>query len=208
MCTQFCIEPDSEELEEILAEVQRSLLLKRFQAAGNKLLTSGTIRPTDVVPVIAPGKNGERGVFPMRWGFKAMIRAKPKLIVNSRSEGAAERPTFKEAWERHRCIIPASWYYEWEHLIGNEGQEIVGQKYMIQPLGASVTWLAGFYRIEDGLPVFTVLTREASPGIRKIHTRMPVIMSGDRIDEWIRPDGEPEKLLRCALSDMITERAI
>ena len=80
------------------------------------------------------------------------------LLVNARVETAAEKPTFKEAWEKHRCIVPASWYYEWEHLTGNSGQKKVGDKYMIQPRGSSMTWLAGLYRIEDGLPVFAVLT--------------------------------------------------
>ena len=208
MCTQFCIEPSSDELDEILAEVQRSLLLKRFLSAGDKLLTSGTIRPTNVVPVIAPGKDGGRSVFPMRWGYRTEIRDKKKLIINARSESAAEKPLFKEDWKKHRCIIPASWYYEWEHLTGNSGQKIIGQKYMIQPRGDSVAWIAGLYRIEDGLPCFTVLTCEAAWGIREIHDRMPLLLPGDRIDEWIRPDGHPEEVLKYALKDMITDRAV
>jgi len=208
MCTQFCIEPSSEELDEILEEVQRSLLLKRFMAAGEKLMTSGTIRPTDVVPVIAPGKDGTRAVFPMRWGFKARIKEKDTLLVNARSETAAEKPVFREAWEKHRCIVPASWYYEWEHLTGNSGQTKVGDKFMIQPAGLSVTWLAGLYRIENGLPCFTVLTREPSESVRMLHDRMPLILPGNLIDDWIRPDGHPEKLMDSALTGMITDKAI
>jgi hypothetical protein len=43
--------------------------------------------------------------------------------MNARTETAPVKPTFKEAWASHRCIIPASWYYEWEHLTGNDGRK-------------------------------------------------------------------------------------
>ena len=106
----------------------------------------------------------------------------------------------------YRCIIPASWYYEWEHLIGNSGQKKTGDKYMIQPRGSAMTWLAGLYRMEDGLPVFTVLTKEPTEELRHIHDRMPVIFPKDMIDDWIRPDTKPEDLMKYALSDMLFEK--
>ena len=170
MCTRFYVEPDTEEIREIIAEVQRSQLSGKFIKAGNAILTSGEIRPTNVVPVIASSRAGRRNAFPMKWGFQIPGRS---LLVNARVETAAEKPTFKEAWEKHRCIVPASWYYEWEHLTGNSGQKKVGDKYMIQPKGSSMTWLAGLYRIEDGLPVFAVLTREPTEDLKRIHDRMP-----------------------------------
>ena len=192
MCTRFYVEPDTEEIREIIAEVQRSQLSGKFIKAGNAILTSGEIRPTNVVPVIAPSRAGRRTAFPMKWGFQIPGRS---LLVNARVETAAEKPTFKEAWEKHRCIVPASWYYEWEHLTGNSGQKRVGDKYMIQPKGSSMTWLAGLYRIEDGLPVFTVLTKEPTEDLRRIHDRMPLILPEDRIDEWINPLTNPKDIL-------------
>ena len=144
MCTRFYVEPDKEEIREIIAEVQRSQLSGKYIKAGNAILTSGEIRPTNVVPVIAPNRNGHRAAFPMKWGFQIPGRS---LIVNARTETAAEKPTFREAWEKRRCIIPASWYFEWEHLISNSGQKKTGDKYMIQPNGSSMTWLAGLYQV-------------------------------------------------------------
>lgn len=204
MCTRFYVEPDTEEIRDIIAEVQKSQLSGKFIKVGSAILTSGEIRPTNVVPVIAPGKNGKKAAFPMKWGFQIPKRS---LIVNARTETAAEKPTFKEAWEKHRCIIPASWYYEWEHLIGNAGQKKNGDKYMIQPRGSSMTWLAGLYRIEDGLPVFTVLTKEPTEELRRIHDRMPLIFPKDLIDDWIRPDINPKDLLQYAVSDLVAEKA-
>ena len=203
MCTRFYVEPDTEEIRDVIAEVQKSLLADKFIRAGNAILTYGEIRPTNVVPVIATDRRGKRASFPMKWGFQIPGRS---LIVNARTETAAQKPTFKEAWERHRCIIPASWYYEWEHLVGNTGQKKTGDKYMIQPLGSSMTWLAGLYRIEDNLPVFSVLTKEPTKELALIHDRMPLILPKDLIDAWINPQSRPEDLLRYALSEMVMEK--
>ena len=204
MCTRFYVEPDTEEIRDVIAEVQKSLLANKFIRAGNAVLTSGEIRPTNVVSVIASDRRGKRASFPMKWGFQIPDRS---LIVNARTETAAQKPTFKEAWEKHRCIIPATWYYEWEHLIGNTGQKKTGNKYMIQPLGSSMTWLAGLYRIENGLPVFAVLTKEPTKALSLIHDRMPLILPKYLIDAWINPDSRPEDLLRYALSEMVLEKA-
>ena len=78
---------------------------------------------------------------------------------------------------------------------------------MIQPKGASVTWLAGLYRMEDGLPVFTVLTREPPEELRHIQDRMPLILPKEKIDDWIRPDTKPEELLRYAVTELHAEKA-
>lgn len=204
MCTRFYVEPDTEETRDIIAEVQRSQLANKYIKAGNAILTSGEIRPSNVVPVIATAKNGSKAAFPMKWGFQIPGKT---LVVNARVETVAEKPTFKESWEKHRCIIPASWYFEWEHLIGNNGQKKAGDKYIIQPNGSSMTWLAGIYRIEDGLPVFAVLTREPTAQLRRIHERMPLIMPEELVMNWICPDINPKAMLKYAVTDMVTQKA-
>ena len=77
---------------------------------------------------------------------------------------------------------------------------------MFQPKGASVTYLAGLYRIEEGLPVFTVLTRDPTPELARIHDRMPLIFPKELIKEWIRPETKPEEILPYALTDMMMEK--
>ena len=79
---------------------------------------------------------------------------------------------------------------------------------MIQPRGVSVTWLAGLYRVEDGLPVFTVLTREPTDELRQIHDRMPLVFPEQMIREWINPNANPGELVRHALTDMVIEKAV
>ena len=199
MCCRYWAD-ESPEIREIVEEMNKSPLVSKWQKTTG-ITTYGEIRPTNVVPVIASNRSGTKAVFPMKWGFKGQT-----LLVNARTETAAVKATFKDAWTSHRCIIPASWYYEWEHTIGNDGKKRTGDKYLIQPRGSSMTWLCGLYRIEEGLPVFVVLTREPGEEIRFIHDRMPLIMPGDYVDEWIRPDAKPEKLVAAASVDMVYER--
>ena len=203
MCTRFYVEPDDEDIREIIAQIQGSKLADRFVRAGSAVRTNGEIRPTDVVPVIAPDRAGEPAVFPMKWGFR--LRGNT-LAVNARTETAAEKPSFREAWVKRRCVVPASWYFEWEHLADPSGRTKTGDRYAIQPRNAHVTWLCGLYRMEDGFPVFAVLTREPSEELRRIHDRMPLILPKEKIREWIRPGARAEDLLPYALTDMVMEK--
>ncbi len=195
MCGRYWIE-ETEEMRAAAEEMNRSLLLSRWQNAG-AVKTSGEIRPADIAPVIAPSRRGGRAVFPMKWGYSGK-----SLLINARAETAAQKMTFKEDWLSHRCIVPASWYFEWEHYKDKGGRPRTGSKYAIRPKNSGATWLCGLYRIENGLPYFVILTRESGEGIRFIHDRMPLIMPDDLVNDWIRPDLKPEELLPYALTDM------
>ena len=70
-----------------------------------------------------------------------------------------------------------------------------------------MTWLCGLYRIEDGYPVFVVLTKEPTAELSKIHDRMPLMLPKDRIDEWISHGVNPDEIVPFALSDMVMEKA-
>ena len=199
MCCRYWVE-ESPELREIVEEMNQSPLLRKWHETA-VIKTNGEIRPTDVVPVIAPDRSGDRAVFPMKWGFSGK-----SILMNARSETAGVKPTFQESWNRRRCIVPASWYFEWEHLHGNDGKTRTGDKYMIRPKDSAMTWLCGLYRIEDGLPDFVVLTREPGEEIRFIHEWMPLILPERYIDDWIRPDSKPEELLDKAITGMIFEK--
>ena len=199
MCCRYWTD-ESPEIREIVEEMNRSSLVKKWQKT-TAVKTFGEMRPGDVVPVIAPDRAGNRAVFPMRWGFR-----EKSLLVNARSETASQKPVFRNAWKGQRCIVPASWYFEWEHLTAGSGRGKTGDKFLLQPEGSRMTWLCGLYRIEEGLPVFVVLTREPGDGIRFIHDRMPLILPGTLVNEWIRPDADPGKLLGSALTQMNYER--
>ncbi|WP_242940785.1 SOS response-associated peptidase [Ruminococcus albus] len=178
---------------------------------------SGNIRPTDMAAVLAPNKQGNVAVFPMIWGFTHEATSKP--IINCRVETADQKSLWKDSWFRRRCVIPASWYYEWgippsEVGFHNEKEhhKLQKEKYAIQPEGAEIAYLAGLYRFEEHrgvqVPMFTVLTREAVAPVSSIHNRMPLILGKDSLRDWIRPNGDPNSIVKQALTKMIMEKAI
>ena len=203
MCVRFIMYSQPRDQDDFISEMMQSSLIKKFRDAGASVLTSGEARPTNVVPVIAPDRNGIKTVFPMRWGFRVPGLS---LVVNARTETAAVRPTFRDAWRQHRCAIPTESYIEWEHIATPNGKTRTGDKFSIHPIEEPVTWLCGLYRIEDGLPVFTVLTREPSESVRHIHDRMPLILPGSFVDDWVDPNRKAEDLLSHAVTALAADR--
>ena len=116
---------------------------------------------------------------------------------------AAERSALTEEF----LLIPASYYYEWEHFTAPNGKTKTGRKFLIQPAGATITYLCGLYRLEDDLPAFTVLTREPSEELKDIHDRMPLILPEYVINDWINIAADPSTLLPLSLTDMVFEPA-
>ena len=207
MCTRYALEKSLTGLKDIIEIAERSSLTTKFiDTHAKPLITDGEVRPTDIVPVIAPNSKGARSVFPMQWGF--IGRDKKRSIFNARYETASIKPTFKEAWRTHRCIIPASYYFEWEHFKSPDGRVKTGDKYAIQPNGSTITWLCGLYNIENGYPVFVILTKEPTENLRQIHDRMPLMLPEDKVDEWINPSSNPEELIHFALSDVVAEKIL
>ena len=202
LCGRYFLE-ESPELRPIVEEMNRSPLVPLFMD-HQAFMAHGEICPSAVVPAVASNKAGRRTVYPMKWGFTG----KNGLLINARVETAAEKPTFRDSWLAHRCAIPASCYYEWEHIAGENGKKKLGSKYAIRAANANVIWLCGLYRMEKGAPAFVILTREPCENLRFIHDRMPLILPMEAVDKWIRPDTSPESLLPLAEQEMIFERVI
>ena len=210
MCTRFYVEP-AVFCPYIDRAKRLSLADRIIVSLGKPLTMSGELHPTDVAAVLAPDKNGGIGVFPMLWGFTVPETGAP--VVNCRLESADYKPLWKDSWYRRRCVIPASWYYEWEHFSSPDGKKrMTGAKYAVQPEGGDVTWLAGLYRYETHggiqVPVFAVITRPADEHVSALHDRMPLILNKESIADWIRPDGDPNEIVKRAPVHMMTEKVI
>ena len=204
MCCRFYIKDNDPDFAPIVDGAEKSGLYPRVQKAHPApLVRSGEVRPTDVAAVLAMDKRQKPTLFPMIWGFTTPGRNVP--IINARAESAAEKPTFREAWEKHRCVVPASWYFEWQHLPSEDGRSTVKMKYAIQPKDGNITYLCGLYRIENGLPVFVILTKEAGEDVAHIHDRMPLILPKEAIKAWINPSVSAKTVLPYALTAMKAE---
>lgn len=210
MCCRYYMEMSPELRPYIEAANRSPLKEKMVSKLAKPLVTEGEVRPTDIVPVIAPSRSSALTVFPMMWGF-AVPKSRTALY-NARVETAAEKPTFKDSWAQRRCVIPASWYFEWEHFINPAtGKSKTGDKYAIQGQGSTLIYMAGLYRMEENagiqMPVFTILTREPAESIRFIHDRMPVLLPKELIRPWVSPDGNPREIASQALTDVVFEKA-
>ena len=204
MCCRYFIDDTADELLPYIEAAAQSKLAERMIAKlARPLKQKGEIFPTDMVPVVARSRSGAVSAFPMVWGFRSPVSKTP--VFNARSESAAEKAMFRESWQSHRCIIPASYFFEW----GKAPDSPDKVKYAIQPRGADAMWMAGLYRYEQAgdfsYPVFTILTRDSAGEMAAIHERMPVILPQGMIEHWLAPDESPEKVLRRALCDLVTE---
>lgn len=175
MCCRYYSEKEDIEMQRYAAEAGARM----EHLTGENAVVLGETFPMNTAAVLACGRNGVPGAYPMRWGFTGPEGKRP--VINARSETAAEKPMFRESMLLRRCLIPAAHYFEWEGQAGRK------TRYAIRPALPGMMFLAGIYRFEPQLriPVFTVLTREAAPGIAFIHDRMPVMFMGQGAFRWL-----------------------
>jgi putative SOS response-associated peptidase YedK len=123
----------------------------------------------------------------MRWGLIPHWAKDEKMaykMINARVETLTQRPAFRSLLAAHRCLVPASGYYEWQE----EGREKT--PYYIHPQSEPFVAFAGLYDTwtkPDGedLYTFTIITTEADPFMERLHNRMPVILSRELEDAWL-----------------------
>ena len=212
MCGRFYVAPEDDYFQELVERISNSPLTGRFCGkipSNANGFYGGEIAPTSVVPVLAPNQAGAQAVFPMQWGYilPSSGGRRTQLIINARSETAAEKPIFRDSWKQRRCVIPATAYFEWEHLMGFDGKPKIGQKYRIAPADSKRIFLAGLYRVENGLPSFVILTRMPAENLFWMHDRMPLILPEEEVQGWTSPGGRPEKYLSLALTETVWEKA-
>lgn len=185
MCGRFFLadSDNSGELRSIIDQLNRR----------GVTVKTGEILPTDTVPVLANNRNRRVMPFSMQWGYTL---PDGHLLINARSETAGEKPLFQDAMRQHRCLIPATNYFEWE----KRGREKI--KYAIRQADASLLYMAGLYRVENGRAVFTILTREPAEQIRFIHDRMPVILTSNAKQDWLNLDCDAAQTLAQACENV------
>ncbi|MBO4220229.1 MAG: SOS response-associated peptidase family protein [Clostridia bacterium] len=213
MCTRFHLDSSSEEVRKLISEAAGSPLADAFRKAdGGHLIDPGDVGPSDIAPVISAVKSRRSvRVFPMRWGFRVQMPRKrgngstSRTILNARAESASEKSMFSVSWADRRCVIPASWYYEWKHASDSVSGH--SEAYSFRSDNSNLLWMCGLYRIENGLPEFVILTRKAVPGPDSIHDRMPLMLRESDTEEWILSANDPKGLLSRSFSDVIFERS-
>lgn len=163
------------------------------------------IGPGQHAPIVAQDRRGRRAGL-LTWGLIPAWRDEPGGgLFNARAESVAEKPSFREAFRRRRCLVPADGFYEWSR---DQATESDGKKqpFWIHPLEGGVIAFAGLWERwsrpgSEDRNTFTILTTDASEDIRPLHHRMPVVIGADDFDAWLDGDTSPaslERLLRPA----------
>jgi len=154
-------------------KVRASEVAKRFGLADTPpLVNAPEIRPTDQALVIT--SMGQAHL--MAWGFEVPWDSKP--LINARSETLRDKVTFRDKLE-HRCIIPASAYYEWRDTGSQTPTKKLKNKISVD--GLETFSMAGL--VDNNR--FTIITCEPTPAIAHIHNRMPVILSAAAETAWV-----------------------
>jgi putative SOS response-associated peptidase YedK len=154
------------------------------------------IAPTQAVIVV--GDDGKRYLKSMRWGLIPSWAKDPSIgnrMINARVETLAEKPAFRAALKKRRCIIPAGGFYEWQKL-GKVKQPMRIMLKSREPFGFAGLW--EHWKSPDGEEILscTIITIEANELLKAVHERMPVILTRDAEAAWLDPKTqEPEKLL-------------
>ena len=154
------------------------------------------IAPTQDAPVVRLDKEGRRELIMMRWGLVPLWAKDLSMgarCINARAESAADRPAFRDAFERRRCLVPTDGFFEWE----KKGK--VKQPWRIGPAEDGLMALAGLWerwRAPDGgvVRTYAVVTTEANELVAPLHDRMPAVIPPDEFGAWLDPDTPAERL--------------
>ena len=163
------------------------------------------IAPTDTVDVIRLAPQGRRELVRMRWGLVPFFWKKPLKEVpatfNARAETVHEKPMFRDAFRRRRCIIPASGFYEWTGEKGNKTPHLFTAADASPVLAFAGLW-DKWKDPATGEEVLscTMVVSEATAWMAPYHDRMPVLLTGDEIENWLTGKAGKEVLRPAAES--------
>ncbi|MBR6113655.1 MAG: SOS response-associated peptidase family protein [Oscillospiraceae bacterium] len=134
---------------------------------------TGEILPGDAAPAIV-ARQEKIVPVPAVFGFPGFKDG--RLLINARSETAAEKKTFADSLRTRRVILPATGFFEWDRA---------GAKYRFTADARSVMYLCGLYKVVDGRVRFVILTRSANESMIETHDRMPVIAKEDEVRPYL-----------------------
>ena len=195
----------------MLARDAQSLAEEFGIEAPERLAPRYNIAPTQ--PALIVREVDKRRVATLvRWGlvpFWADDIAIGNRMINARAETVAEKPAFRAAFRRRRCLVPADGYYEWQTRDGRK------QPYLIKPADGGCFALAGLWehwqRDGNELETMSLLTCAANQALSAIHDRMPVVIARADYGTWLAvdtPAKQLQTLLRPAGDETLVPRAV
>lgn len=171
-----------------------------LEGALNQREPQYNIAPTQKAPIIAHSDEGYT-IKATRWGLIPSWAKDEKIgskLINARAETVAEKPSFRAAFKKRRCLVPASGYFEWKGEAGHK------QPYFIHDPAGELLLFAGLWEgwkpgaDDEWLHTFTIITGEPGKVSGDIHDRQPVILPPESWQEWLtdEPDVAADVLKR------------
>jgi putative SOS response-associated peptidase YedK len=192
MCGRFTLTVDPSDLQQQfgLKEPPPAELGPRFNIA-----------PSQAVAVVA--NNRERTLELFQWGLIPSWAKDPKIgnkLINARAETLAEKPSFRTALKRRRCLVLADGFYEWRKEAGGTKTPMYVTMQDGRPFAFAGLWEVWQPPEGDLLKTCTIITTEPNALMAPIHNRMPAILPREAYDRWLTPDemksDEAMKLLK------------
>ena len=154
--------------------------------------------PTQTFVVCRQGEAGEREITAMRWGLIpswAGGQAIGNRLANARSETAASKPSFRAAFRRRRCLVPATGWFEWQRTDAGKQPFWIALAHG-EPFSFAGLW-ERWERGSESIESFTIVTCPATKSLEWVHARQSAIIASDVHDEWL--DDATPTLRRLAL---------
>jgi putative SOS response-associated peptidase YedK len=199
MCGRFTITIDADTMQQQLGLIG---MPDDFQPRYN-------VAPTQPVAVVANAE--QREAEWMRWGLIpswAKDAAIGNKLINARAETVAEKPSFRSAFAKRRCLVLADGFYEWQKggAPGGRAQPFLFRLEDGKPFAFAGLW--EFWRSPEGqdMRTCTIITCDANDCVKPVHPRMPVLLSGDDLWAWLAL--EDSKELQAMLKPYPAERMV
>lgn len=191
MCGRFILTSPGKVIRELFGLDEAPELSPRYNIA-----------PTDDVAIIRqpPGLPG-REMAIVRWGLIPFWADDPKFgarAINARSESAADKPAFRDAFRERRCLVPADGFFEWTTVEGKKQPHLI-QLADRQPFAMAGLWARWRGRDGERIESCTILTTDPNELVRPLHNRMPAILRAESWETWLAPHFGERRALEALL---------
>ena len=177
MCGRFNLTSNPRDVADLFGLADVPEMPPRYNIAPSQLVATVGLKPD--------GQN--RGMTFMRWGLVPSWAKgeRPSAFINAKSETAATKPAFRAAFKSHRCLVPASGFYEWKAAAGGK-QPYHFRRPDGRPFAFAGLW-SPWHGAEKDKLTCCILTTDANDTVRPVHDRMPVILSPTDFAVWLEP---------------------
>jgi len=172
---------------------------------------SWNVAPTDPLPIVRrDAKAGQRSLDVMRWGLVPYWAKDIKVgfaNINAKAEGIENKPAFREAFQRRRCLVPVDNYYEWQKTASGK------QPYAIALADRGLMALAGLWETwrspaGERVSSFAIITTTPNELCARLHNRMPVVLKPETWPVWLGEERADEPQLRALLAPYPSDEMI